>query len=71
MSADVAHKHTLTVCQSDTYVTSSPPQVRHVLIVEDEKDLSELLSYNLHRAGYLVAHAPTGLNSYQGLKITN
>jgi two-component system phosphate regulon response regulator PhoB len=38
---------------------------RQVLIVEDEKDLAELLSYNLRRAGYEVAHAATGLKALQ------
>lgn len=32
----------------------------HLLVVEDDRDLSELLSYNLSRAGYEVSVASTG-----------
>ncbi len=33
---------------------------KHILIVDDEKDLCDVLSYNLRRAGYEVATAHTG-----------
>ncbi len=33
---------------------------RNILVVEDERDLSELLLYNLNRAGYAVTVASTG-----------
>lgn len=33
---------------------------RHILVVDDEKDLCDLISYNLRRAGYEVATAHTG-----------
>jgi two-component system phosphate regulon response regulator PhoB len=46
-------------------VTSTVPQTRQVLVVEDERDLSELVAYNLRRAGYLVSTAPTGLKALQ------
>jgi two-component system phosphate regulon response regulator PhoB len=36
-----------------------------VLVVEDEKDLSELLSYNLRRAGFTVDCALTGMKALQ------
>jgi two-component system phosphate regulon response regulator PhoB len=35
-------------------------QRRHILIVDDEKDLCELLSYNLRKAGFDVSIATTG-----------
>ncbi len=33
---------------------------RHILIVEDEKDLADVLAYNLKRAGYRTTHAADG-----------
>lgn len=33
---------------------------KHILVVDDEKDLCDLISYNLRRAGYEVAAAHTG-----------
>jgi two-component system, OmpR family, alkaline phosphatase synthesis response regulator PhoP len=43
-------------------VTASPPNRdrRRVLIVEDEKDIRELVRYNLEREGYTVAEAESG-----------
>lgn len=40
---------------------------RHVLVVDDEKDLLDLLSYNLRKAGYQVTTAATGLRALQAL----
>ena len=43
------------------------PEGSQVLVVEDEKDLSELLVYNLRRAGYQVSNAATGLKALQSI----
>src|SRR4051812_1325326 len=67
MSPNIAHKQSLTDCDLGSYVTPAPPQVQHILVVEDEKDLSELLAYNLRRAGYLVGSAATGLKALQAI----
>jgi len=40
---------------------------RHVLVVDDEKDLLDLLSYNLRKAGHQVATAATGLRALQAV----
>lgn len=40
---------------------------KHVLVVDDEKDLCELLSYNLTRAGYDTAVAHTGRQALEAL----
>jgi two-component system phosphate regulon response regulator PhoB len=40
---------------------------RHVLVVEDEKDLADLLVYNLRRAGYQVAVAMSGLKALKAV----
>ncbi|HYE61660.1 MAG TPA: response regulator [Phycisphaerales bacterium] len=42
-------------------------ETRHVLVVDDEKDLLDLLSYNLRKAGYQVSTAATGLKALQML----
>jgi two-component system phosphate regulon response regulator PhoB len=51
----------------ESYVSSPLPQPRHVLVVDDEKDLVDLLSYNLRRTGYDVATAHTGLRALQAI----
>jgi two-component system phosphate regulon response regulator PhoB len=40
---------------------------RYVLVVDDEKDLADLLSYNLRKAGYEVGTAATGLRALQAV----
>lgn len=35
-------------------------EARHILVVDDERDLTELLEYNLQRSGYRVSVARTG-----------
>ena len=35
-------------------------QKRHILVVEDDEDISELVAYNLVKAGYRVTRAATG-----------
>ncbi len=40
---------------------------RYVLVVDDEKDLADLLGYNLRKAGYEVATAATGLRALQAV----
>src|SRR5437762_12429797 len=42
-------------------------EARHVLVVEDEKDLADLLVYNLRKAGYQVASAVTGLRALKAV----
>jgi DNA-binding response OmpR family regulator len=66
MGANIAHKQSLTDCGLGSYVTPSS-QVHQILVVEDEKDLSELLAYNLRRAGYVVGSASTGLKALQSI----
>src|SRR5262249_44465947 len=63
MSANLAQMHSLSSGNTEGYVSASILETRHVLVVEDEKDLAELLIYNLRRTGYLVASAPTGLKA--------
>jgi DNA-binding response OmpR family regulator len=40
---------------------------RHLLVVDDEKDLVDLLTYNLRKAGYQVSSATTGLRALQAV----
>jgi len=42
------------------HLRDSMPHLKSVLVVEDEKDLAELLAYNLRREGYEVAVVHTG-----------
>jgi two-component system phosphate regulon response regulator PhoB len=67
MSANLAQVHSLSTANTEGYVSASILETRHVLVVEDEKDLAELLTYNLRRTGYLVASAPTGLRALQAI----
>jgi two-component system phosphate regulon response regulator PhoB len=67
MGANFAHKQLLTDYDTGSYVTAASPQVHHILVVEDEKDLSDLLAYNLRRAGYGVGNAATGLKALQSI----
>ena len=67
MSANLAHKPWLTACETEAYVTTTTASPQHILVVEDEKDLSELLSYNLRRAGFHVDSAHTGLRALQAV----
>jgi DNA-binding response OmpR family regulator len=43
------------------------PEPRHVLVVDDEKDLVDLLTYNLRKFGYQVTSATTGLRALQSV----
>lgn len=43
----------------------------HILIVEDEADIQQLVSYNLIRAGFHVSCADTGEEALQSLKAEN
>jgi len=42
---------------------------RHILVVEDERDLAELLLYNLNRAGYSVTVASTGRQGLEAVSM--
>ncbi|MDD2237573.1 MAG: response regulator, partial [Kiritimatiellae bacterium] len=37
----------------------------HILVIEDEEDIQELLRYNLQREGYRVSLAASGERGYQ------
>lgn len=53
------------LANSATYV---PPRMQHVLIVDDERDLVELLRFNLERQGFTTASATTGAEALQVAK---
>lgn len=38
-------------------------EARHILVVDDERDITDLLEYNLQRSGYRVSVARTGRNA--------
>lgn len=42
---------------------------RNILVVEDERDLAELLVYNLNRAGYAVTVASTGRQGLEAVSV--
>ncbi|MBI1190155.1 MAG: response regulator [Tepidisphaera sp.] len=42
---------------------------RNILVVEDERDLAELLVYNLNRAGYSVTVASTGRQGLEAVSV--
>ncbi|MFA6043660.1 MAG: response regulator transcription factor [Phycisphaerales bacterium] len=42
---------------------------RNILVVEDERDLAELLLYNLNRAGYAVTVASTGRQGLEAVSV--
>lgn len=45
--------------------TPDPGTPRHVLVVDDEEGILELVEYHLRRAGYEVSLAATGLEGYR------
>ncbi len=49
--------YSLHLLESDLFTM---PETKHILIVDDERDLVELLSYNLQKAGYQTSAAHSG-----------
>ena len=50
------------------YVTEGLPNVKRILIVEDELHISQLITYNLHEAGYQVATAFDGVEAFSKIE---
>jgi len=46
-------------------------QSKHILVVEDERDLAEMLQYNLRRSGYRVSWAPDGPQALAAVRTQN
>jgi len=46
-------------------------QSKHILVVEDERDLAEMLQYNLRRSGYRVSWAPDGPQALAAVRAQN
>ncbi|MFH2049950.1 MAG: response regulator transcription factor [bacterium] len=42
-----------------------PPNLKLILVIEDEAEIQELIAYNLERDGYLVSCASTGEEGYK------
>ncbi len=41
---------------------------KKILVIDDDADVLEMISYNLSRAGYRVVTAPSGINAVWGLE---